>query len=276
MVCRPVGGKSENRPVLFMSKEPFVSRSLSYSELMKFRDDGYLACGPMLTDWGLELIRKECVEIWQREKGPFDPAKTWLENSLFPNIHHQARTVRQFYFDGPLVDVVEQIIGPNVKAATSQLTFKMKDNAMIFPWHQDNGYGELDPYNAISCLTALDDTNRENGCLWVIPRSNQEGQKGHDLGKMAIDPKHGSELKTQANESKAIPITMKAGESMIMSCWTLHKSEANQSGKDRRILFFRYADADAVEVHNGRRPRLGRLLRGTTQYDEVREFESNL
>ena len=38
----------------------------------------------------------------------------------------------------------------------------------------------------------------------------------------------------------------------------------------------RYADADAAEVYNGRRPRLGRLLRGTTRFDEVREFESDL
>ena len=184
--------------------------------------------------------------------------------------------VRRFYFAGPLVDVAEQIIGPNLKAATSQLTFKTRGNRMVFPWHQDNGYGELEPYNALSCLTALDDTSLENGCLWVIPGSNRAGQQAHAQGKAAADVKHGAELLARADESKAVPVPMKAGESLVMSCWTLHKSGPNRSGRDRRILFFRYADADAVEVYNQRRPRLGRLLRGRTRFEEVRRFEADL
>ena len=46
--------------------------------------------------------------------------------------------------------------------------------------------------------------------------------------------------------------------------------------QDRRILFMRYADADAVEVYNGRQPRLGRLVRGATKFDAVREYEAQL
>jgi hypothetical protein len=70
---------------------------------------------------------------------------------------------------------------------------------------------------------------------------------------------------------------MKAGESLIFTCWTLHKSEGNRSNdRDRRILFLRYADADAVEVYNNRQPRLGRLLRGQTKFPEVAQFESQL
>ena len=38
----------------------------------------------------------------------------------------------------------------------------------------------------------------------------------------------------------------------------------------------RYADADAVEVYNERQPRRGRLVRGTTRFDEVRQYESDL
>lgn len=259
-----------------MIQKPFVSRKLSDSELRRFAAKGYLVCGATLSVLGLEQIREECMEAWRREKGEFDPDKTWLENALLPNIHHRTGIVRQFYFSGPLVDIAEQIIGPNLKAATSQLIFKTSGNRMVFPWHQDNGYGELEPYNAISCLTALDDIDLENGCLWVIPESNQTGQQSHVRGKGKADASHGRELLAQADEAKAVPVPMKAGESLIMNCWTLHKSGPNQSGQDRRILFFRYADADAVEVYNQRRPRLGRLLRGLTRFEEVRRFEADL
>ena len=36
------------------------------------------------------------------------------------------------------------------------------------------------------------------------------------------------------------------------------------------------ADADAVEVYNNGKPRLGRLLRGTTRYEKVLRFEADL
>jgi ectoine hydroxylase-related dioxygenase (phytanoyl-CoA dioxygenase family) len=70
---------------------------------------------------------------------------------------------------------------------------------------------------------------------------------------------------------------MKAGEALVFSCWTLHKSDGNHSTtRDRRILFLRYADADAVEVYNDRRPRLGRLVRGSSRFPEVTAFEADL
>jgi len=70
---------------------------------------------------------------------------------------------------------------------------------------------------------------------------------------------------------------MKAGESIVFHCWMLHKSEDNRSTtRDRRILFMRYADADAVEVYNDGAPRLGRLLRGQTRFDEVAAYEAEL
>ena len=251
----------------------FIYRRLSDAELHIYQQQGYHHYGPILTEKGLRQMRDESMAVWRAEKGDFDASKTWLENSLLPEVHHNSQLVRDYYFTGPLVDVAEQIIGPNIKGVTTQLTFKMRGNSKPFPWHQDNGYGELDPYNAISCLTALDDTDQANGCLWLIPSSNLEGQRRHE--QAAKDGTY-SELRTEADESKAILMPMKAGECLFFSCWTLHKSEPNRSDRDRRILFMRYADADAVEIYNNRTPRLGRLLRGTTRFEGVKNYETDL
>ena len=57
----------------------------------------------------------------------------------------------------------------------------------------------------------------------------------------------------------------------------LHRSHGNHSEtRDRRILFMRYADADAVEVYNAGRPRLGPLLRGKSRFAEVVACEQEL
>jgi len=255
--------------------ELFLYKRLSDQQLRLYNEQGYLALGRVLTDAGLERMREEVMAAWEAEKGPFDPSKTWLQNALLGNIHHRSDAARKFYFSGPLVDVAEQIIGPNIKGATSQLTFKMRGNTKAFPWHQDNGYGHLDPYNTITTLTALDDADTENGCLWIIPQSHKQGQIA--VAMSAEDKKAGKEVAVEADDAKAVPVQMRAGESIVFTCWTLHKSEGNRSkDRDRRILFLRYADADAVEVYNDRKPRLGRLVRGSTRFPEVREFESHL
>lgn len=254
----------------------FVKRALTLEEIEFYERHGYLALGRTLTERGLQEMRRQCMEAWNGEKKQYNPDGTWLQNSLLVNIHHQAPIARDFYFRGPLVRIAAQLIGPNIKGVTSQLTFKMRGNTKPFGWHQDNGYGELDPYNTLTTLTALDDADETNGCLWLIPGSHREGQidvrDQYNVEKKAA----GASLDVQADESRAIPMPMRAGESLIFHCWTLHKSDGNFSDRDRRILFLRYADADAVEVYNQRRPRLGRLLCGTSRFAEVREFEADL
>ena len=254
----------------------FVPRTLSPDEIAAYEEKGYLACSPVLTAHGVDQIREECMEAWEKTKAGFDADRSWLENTLLPNIHHQSRAVRDFYFEGPMVDVASQVVSPNIKGATSQLTFKLRGNTKPVQWHQDNGYGQLEPYNAISCLTALDDVDQENGCLWIIPGSHKWGQMSHSEGAHSASSNLKAEQVMTVDETNAIPITMKAGECLFFHGWTLHKSEGNFSGRDRRILFFRYADADAIEKDKGGKPRLGRLLRGTTKFPEVREFEANL
>lgn len=258
-----------------MNTRFFNERKLSEAELSFYRDQGYLVIRNILTEAGLEEMREQSMKAWVAEKGAFDENKTWLQNALLVNVHHKAPVVRDYYFQGPLVDIAEQLIGQNLKGATSQLTFKMRGNTKPFGWHQDNGYGELDPYNALTTLTALDDTDSSNGCLWLIPGSHRQGQIR--VAQTQEQKERSSEVIVEADDNAAIPMEMKAGDCLIFNCWMLHKSEGNYStDRDRRVLFLRYADADAVEVYNNRKPRLGRLVRGTTKFDEVASFEASL
>lgn len=256
-------------------EEMFNYKKLTAEELEKFNDEGFLVIKGVLKPEGLTQMREECMTAWAKEKEAFDPNKSWLQNSLLVNIHHQAPTVRDYYFDGPMVEIATQLIGPNVKGATSQLTFKMKGNTKPFGWHQDNGYGELEPYNALTTLTALDDTDRGNGCLWLIPGSHKQGQIR--VTQSDEQKKSQSEIVVEADDSKAVPMEMKAGDALIFNCWMLHKSDGNYSAdRDRRILFLRYADADAIEVYNNGKPRLGKLVRGNSKFDEVKQFEADI
>jgi len=255
-------------------RELFNFRRLSDEDLGFYRDQGYLVLKSVLTPAGIRRMVDESMAAWTAEKGQYEPTATWLKNALLTNIHHRSRTVRDYYFEGPLPYLMDQLIGPNVKGATSQLTFKMRGNTKPFAWHQDNGYGELEPYNAVTCLTALEDNDPETGCLWIIPESHRQGQLA---GMTDTDRKSGTEIALKVDQSKAVTMPMKAGDCLIFSCWMLHKSEGNYSkDHDRRVLFLRYADADAIEVYNDGKPRLGRVVRGQSIFPEVTAFEQEL
>ena len=259
------------------TKDLFVYQLLTDEQIAFYREKGYLKVGKTLTPQGVKAMLDECMQAWHAEKEAYDPEKNWLQNALLVDIHRKSPIVKGFYFDGPMVNMMQQLIGPNIKAATSQLTFKMRGNDKSFDWHQDNGYGELEPYNTISTLTALEDVDEENGCLRIIPGSHKQGQI--DLNHLfKTDRKEkGVSISMEVNESQALPVPMKAGETLMFHCWTLHQSRGNFSKtRDRRILFMRYADADAVEVYNDRNPRLGRLLRGKTKFSEVQTYEVDL
>ena len=255
--------------------ELFFYCPITDEQIRAYGRDGYLRIGRTLTDIGLEFTCEQCMQAWASEQGEFDPRQTWLQNALLVNIHRFSDVVRRYFFHGPLVDVAEKLVDPNIKATSSQLTFKLRGNKQDFAWHQDSGYGQLDPDNSMTTLTALDDTDEQNGCLWIVPGSPARGRI--DVAYSLKEKQAKKEIQLEVDESDAIPVPLKAGESLVFHNWMLHKSEGNHSrDRDRRLLFLRYAHADAVEVYNDRKPRLGKLLRGQTCFAEVADYEADL
>ena len=153
--------------------------------------------------------------------------------------------------------------------------------------------GHLAPYTSLSCLLALDDVDLDNGPVRLVEGSHLEGQRPlddaseyHSAGTASDDAANRKENFKEANGSRVIvmdmdgqegtPMTMRKGQVLIMHCHMMHCSQPNLSDRPRRILFTRYADADAVEVYNpGAPPRLGRLLCGETKFSEVAQFGEN-
>jgi ectoine hydroxylase-related dioxygenase (phytanoyl-CoA dioxygenase family) len=109
----------------------------------------------------------------------------------------------------------------------------------------------------------------------LIPGSHKGGQLR--VRQTEAQKKSNSEIIVDADGMQAVPMEMQAGDALIFNCWMIHKSDGNFSkDRDRRILFLRYADADAVEVYNERKPRLGRVVKGKSRFPEVNAFETDL
>jgi hypothetical protein len=249
--------------------------SIDGAKRTEYDRDGFVNVGTVLTAEGIERMRAEFLRVWAEGHKVHDPSVGPLQDHLqyFPHHDKTAEFLRWFYFHGPLVDVVESVIGPNIKGAGTQLSNKRRHSALPVGWHQDNTYGELAPDNAISVIVPLVDVDERNGCLWMIPGSHLEGLVPIP-GKVTDEVKRTrAQFDLGIDDRRGVPLPMRAGEAVIFHALMLHKSNHNETDDDRLCLFMRYADADAVEVYNGGRPRIGKLLRGTTRFREVETAE---
>ena len=142
-----------------------------------------------------------------------------------------------------LLDVVEQLIGPNLIFHLSKVNMKPAELGSVVDWHQDLTYYPLTNTDSVTVLFYLQDADASNGCLQVIPRAQQRvmdhTSKGVFQGRV-----------TEAVEtSQAVFLEAQAGSAIFMHCLTPHASAPNLSPKPRITLIMSYRAADAFPIH---------------------------
>jgi ectoine hydroxylase-related dioxygenase (phytanoyl-CoA dioxygenase family) len=134
-------------------------------------------------------------------------------------------------------------------------------------------YGNLSPETAVTTILALEDVTVESGAIRVVPGSNLKGQLPSDWSPLVEGRTRSVVIDIDVQDG--VPVPMRAGQILFLHCHTLHGSEGNHSSTDRRMLFCRYADADAVEVYNAGAVRVSRLLSGVSSYESVRRAQDD-
>jgi hypothetical protein len=215
---------------------------LGDQQIDQLREEGWCFAGRLLTDDELETLRTE--ERRFRAIEPHEPSATVFRSQLAP----YSAGVREIVGTGSPVAIAQQVIGRNVAHWFNQFVTKLPDGGSgktVFPWHQDDGYAAITPPTNITIWIALDDVDEENGCVWVLPRSHQMGLLPH--GSASADSWY---LEVQV-EGEGVPAVLKAGEAVVFTGLTLHRSLLNQSRLPRRAFFIEYADAGARYARPG-------------------------
>ncbi len=135
------------------------------------------------------------------------------------------------------------LIGPNIRLHGSKLNMKSAGYGAPVEWHQDWAFYPHTNDDVTATGLLLDDCDEENGPLLVIPGSHRGRMYDHHSDGYFCGAITG-EL-NQIDFSKAVALTAKAGDMSIHHARTLHGSAQNTSSKQRRLLLFEYAAADA-------------------------------
>jgi hypothetical protein len=142
-----------------------------------------------------------------------------------------------------ILNMVEQLLGPDLILWGSQVFAKPAKTGMEVPWHQDSHFWQMRPLVACSVWIAIDDVTIENGCMRYIPGSHKHGLLSHYVEGRA-DVAVGDAVQPHlVNSEAAKDDVLIAGQFSIHHSDLIHGSMPNRSTKRRSGLVFRYMPA---------------------------------
>ena len=139
------------------------------------------------------------------------------------------------------LDLIEQLIGPNIRWHHTKLNAKQPAGSGHVEWHTDWGYYPHTNCDMLEIGIALDPSTKENGCLWALPGSHHGPALDHSEDGVFV----GAVPPGSFDRSKALPLELAPGDISIHHVRLLHGSGPNSTEHQRRLLLQGYAAADA-------------------------------
>ncbi|HUA55857.1 MAG TPA: phytanoyl-CoA dioxygenase family protein [Candidatus Sulfotelmatobacter sp.] len=149
----------------------------------------------------------------------------------------------------PILSVSRQLLGPAVRLYGSKLNIKAPEYGSPVEWHQDWAFYPHTNDDVLAVGVMLNDCQRENGPLMVMPGSHQGPTWDHHADGYfcgAIDPDA-----CPLDFSKAVALTGRAGACSFHHVRLVHGSAQNTSALPRQLLLYELAAADAWPLVTG-------------------------
>jgi ectoine hydroxylase-related dioxygenase (phytanoyl-CoA dioxygenase family) len=232
---------------------------LASADVRRFFEQGYLVLPRTFGQGTVERFRRAFSRL-ERRAQKLDET-TLVESSLFvvKRTHPERVRIDRIVWCGgaePLLGrlgrspklvlaAAELLGGPELDQLVNQAHFKLPGDGVEFHYHQDsyhrrygtelftdlNGKGSF-----VQTLTAVDPMDPENGGLYVVPES-------HHLGH--IPTLDGSLPEGSFDRARAIPLRLAAGDTLLLSPFTIHGSGPNLGTSPRRLFINGFCSAGA-------------------------------
>ena len=198
-----------------------MPKVLTEEQISFYRENGYLAPFDGVDPADAAAMCGD-LEAFERDEG-------MRASEIVVKGHLCFRRSFEFSRHPAILDVVEDLIGPNIMTLSSRFWMKPGQDGSFVSWHQDSAYFGLDPHELVTVWLALTDSTPENGCVRVIP--------GSHLGKAyshveTFDEKNllarGQSIE-EIDESDAADLVLRAGQFSCHHERIVHGSAANDT-----------------------------------------------
>ena len=157
--------------------------------------------------------------------------------------------------DPVILDLVEQVIGPDIILWGCQIFCKPGGDGMEVPWHQDGHYWPIRPLATCTVWLALDPSKIANGCLRVIPGSHRGRRLHEHLREDRTDIVLNQAVKPGLfDPNTALDVELESGQMSLHDVYLIHGSNPNRSGKRRAGVAIRYMPGTSVLVRDLMKP----------------------
>jgi ectoine hydroxylase-related dioxygenase (phytanoyl-CoA dioxygenase family) len=150
-----------------------------------------------------------------------------------------------------VLDMVEQIIGPDIILWSSTVFYKRPSEGPAAPWHRDATYWPIRPLATTSVWIAIWESVVENGCVRFIPGSHiaqQTGRHFHSHDPQLMFP--GTLAPEEFDESAARDVELEPGQMVIFDAFTIHGSQPNCGRRRRAGYSLRFMPATSHFDHD--------------------------
>ena len=237
--------------------------ALSPATLEKHREEyferGFTAVADLFSRDEVTSLCAEAVRICRGEAGDIfgaqavDAARNMDDDQILSQylaIHfpHKISALMLEAMKHPgVIEVLKWLVGPNVKSMQSMLFLKRAGKPGQ-AWHQDEYYIPTRDRSLIGVWIALDETDVENGAMWMLPGSHRAGviYPTRQHADPRFDPAEEA-CDFPMKEDAAVPREVSAGSVVFFHGYILHRSFPNTRKTGfRRALVNHYMSAESL------------------------------
>ena len=233
-----------------------MAAKLTPEEIAFYHENGYMVARGVVTGEKLDALRRETDRIVAEAAGVTEHNDVYdLEDSHSPSnprVRRLKEPYRHFEFfnqlarDPAILDIVEQLVGPDIRLYGGKMNLKSAGFGAPVEWHQDWAFYPHTNDDVLATGLLLDDCDEMNGPLMVMPGSHKgptynHHADGYFCGAMSAEDEEAAQ---NLDYSKAVKLTGKAGDMTIHHVRMVHGSAMNQSTHQRRLLLHEYTAGD--------------------------------
>jgi len=208
-------------------------------------EQGYVIFKNLLSTSQINSILSRLEELWAKE-GDHAGEENYIEPGVrrLANLANKGEVFRSLYAHPHVLEVVEMVMGTDVRAAMVNARDVPPHTGARMPFHMDSDKGRVRDeigYSATTAIWMLDEFSIVNGATAFVPGS-------HLLGK---SPK---EVLSDLNASHPDEIVIEGqpGDVLVFNghCW--HAGRPNETEDHRRAILVHYLRADVPRPENRR------------------------
>jgi hypothetical protein len=153
--------------------------TLTPEQIARWRHNGFLSPFPLLDAAELQECRDGLARFEQWLGAPVNEISASDELKWRTMPYLVLPWAAKLAHDPRILDIVEDLIGPDILIFTSTFFIKEPHSSTIAAWHQDSTYYGLEPKEEVTVWVALSEANEAAGCMDALSFQGKPRQLSH-------------------------------------------------------------------------------------------------